>query len=239
MVDVPKRIVGCAMAFLALLAPGCGSPAGQREPRHPPRCAALLFLGLRGSGEDPSAQLAMGSTVYPVYTALRTASRRVTGYGLPFPADRPTATEIARAAADLDRFLRSRAQRCPSERIVVAGYSAGALIVGDAMQSRALSNEVRRRLTAVVLFADPMFNPADTRTAAGGFDRRYGGSPRRPAYAEPLAGRIRSYCHAHDVVCQRSDPAANKDEHGRYVPQQTCQAIRFIESVAHLSPKNC
>jgi hypothetical protein len=135
--------------------------------------------------------------------------------------------------------LRERARRCPGERIVLAGYSAGAQIVGDALQrvpGRVITAE---RVIAVVLLADPEFNPADTPITAGTFDSSYGGAPRRPAFPGSLASRVRSYCRRHDVVCQRHDPAADKNQHGSYQPQQTCQAITFIEATADLRRTRC
>jgi hypothetical protein len=199
----------------------------------------MLFVGARGSGESSSSQLAMGTTVYPIYTGLRAANRRITGYGWPYNADRPTGAGLRHAAAGLDDFLRARARHCPGERVILAGYSDGAQVVGDALQSMALSAPVRRGLEAAVLLADPEFNPADTTTTAGTFRSNYGGSPRRPAFPVALADRIRSYCRRHDVVCQRGDSAASKDQHGEYQPQQTCLAVRFIESITHERRSNC
>lgn len=234
-----RRIVSCAATLAAVVLAGCGVPASQSEPRHPPRCADLLFLGARGSGEDPSQQLAMGTTVYPIYTALRNADHRVVGYGWPHHGERPTLAQLSRDAAALDNFLDRRARQCPAERVVLAGYSADAALVGDALQRPGLTAAARARLAAAVLLAEPEFNPADTRTAAGTFDLRYGGSPRRPTYPVPLAGRVRSYCRRHDIVCQRHDPAASKIQHGNYLPRQTCQAASFIQSAADLRHTRC
>jgi hypothetical protein len=232
-------ILSCAAIVAALAMVGCGTPAGQVEPRHPPRCSSLLFLGARGSGEDPSQQLAMGTTVYPIYTALRGADSRIVGYGWPYHGERPTLTQLSRDATALADFLNKRARQCPVEQIVLAGYSAGAALVGDTLQSPALTAAFRSRLVAAVLLADPEFNPADITTAAGTFDPRYGGSPRRAAFPAAIASRIRSYCRRHDIACQRQDVAANKIQHGNYIPQQTCQAAQFIESVAHLRNAKC
>lgn len=233
------KILTGVTAFAVAMTAGCGVTVGPLEPSHPPRCSSLLFLGVRGSGEDPSQELAMGTTVYPIYSALRNSDRRVVGYGWPFDAIRPDIAQLARDATGLDNFLNGRARRCPAERIVLVGYSAGAAIVGDALQSATLAAPAEDRVTAAVLLADPEFNPADVRTAAGTFDPRYGGSPRRRPYLVPLTSRIRSYCRRQDVVCQRDDRAASKIQHGNYVPQQTCQAINFIESVADLHRSKC
>jgi hypothetical protein len=223
----------------ALALGGCGAPAGQVEPRHPPGCSSLLFLGVRGSGEDPSQQLAMGTTVYPIYTALRRADRRLVGYGWAYHGERPTLVQLSRDTTAFADFLNSRARQCPAEQVVLAGYSAGAALVGDVLQSPMLAATARSRLVSAVLLADPEFNPADIRTAAGTFDPRYGGSPRRAAFPAALVGRIRSYCRRHDIVCQRNDATGSKIQHGNYFPWQTCQAARFIESAADMRPTKC
>jgi Cutinase len=232
-------ILVCVTVFAVTVVAGCGAPAGPLEPSHPPRCSNLLFVGVRGSGEDPSQQLGMGTTIYPIYSALRSADRRVMGYGWPYDSVRPDNPKLTRDATALDDFLNGRARRCPAERIVLVGYSAGALIVGDALESATLAASAGDRVAAAVLLADPNFNPADTHTAAGTFDPRYGGSPRRLPYSAPLAKRIRSYCRRQDIVCQRHDRAAGKIQHGNYLPQQTCQATKFIESAADLERTKC
>jgi hypothetical protein len=173
------RLVACAATFAALVVAGCGGLAGPVEPRHPPRCSSMLFVGVRGSGEDPSRQLAMGTTVYPVYAGVRSADPQVAGYGWAYRGERPGLTELRHAAAALDGFLDARARRCPAGRIILVGYSAGALVVGDALQSPALTAAACGRVAAAVMLADPEFNPAARATAAGTFDPRYGGTPRR------------------------------------------------------------
>jgi len=170
---------------------------------------------------------------------VRSTDRRIAGYGRPYRGERPTLAQLRRYATGLDGFLDRRARQCPAERVVLAGCSAGAALVGDALHSTRLAAAARDRLVAAVLLADPEFNPADTRTAAGAFDPRYGGSPPRPAFPAPLAGRIRSYCRRHDVVCQRHDRAASKTQHGSYRPKLTCQAVSFIESAAELRHTRC
>jgi hypothetical protein len=234
-----RRILVTTVALAALAVTGCGGPSGPAEPVHPPRCSHLLFLGVRGSGEDPTQLLAMGTTVYAIFAGLRKADRRLAGYGWPYHGERPDTRQLRHSATALDRFLRTRALECPAERVVLAGYSAGALIVGDVLQMDPPQSAAAKRLAAAVLLADPEFNPADARTAAGTFDPRYSGSPRRPAFGQPLASRVRSYCRRDDIVCQRQDAAASKVQHGNYQPQQTCQATTFIEVTAGLHEARC
>jgi Cutinase len=129
-----RRILVCTATCAALTVVGCGGPSRPAEPSHPPRCASQLFLGVRGSGEDPTQLLGMGTAVYAIFTGLRTADRRLAGFGWPYYGARPDTAELKRATAALGRFMRERARQCPAERIVLAGYSDGAQIVGDAVQ---------------------------------------------------------------------------------------------------------
>jgi energy-coupling factor transporter ATP-binding protein EcfA2 len=62
-----RRILVCTAACVALTVVGCGGPSRPAEPSHPPRCASQLFLGVRGSGEDPTQLLGMGTAVYSIF----------------------------------------------------------------------------------------------------------------------------------------------------------------------------
>jgi hypothetical protein len=124
---------------------------------------------------------------------------------------------------------------------VLAGFSLGAEILGDTLQTPSISAG-GLPLAAATVLADPRFNPADTATAGGTFEPWYHGDRPRPPYARQLTSQVRSYCRDHDSICQSNDPKADKAEHGRYAPQQTCQALAFIEhaiGVTGTGPDTC
>jgi fibronectin type 3 domain-containing protein len=92
-------------------------------------------------------------------------------------------------------------------KIVLAGYSQGAQVTANAYQ--ALTAEDQARLFGVVLIADPRFNGSDGAANAGSYSpRRNGGvrergEPRpRPEFPPESNGKILSFCHARDTVCQ-------------------------------------
>jgi hypothetical protein len=206
-------------------AANCAS-GGQQESASLPGCANLLLIGVRGSGESSTLDHGLGATLADLYHRL-TSNHPTLGtavYGLPYAARTTSADTVAEASRRLATIVGQRHQQCPNERLILAGFSLGAEILGDALQ-----NPGKPSIVAAAVLADPRFNPADTATAGGTFEPRYHGDRPRPPYASQLTSRIRSYCRNHDAICQSGDPAADKAEHGRYAPQQTCQALAFIE----------
>lgn len=226
-----------ALPLVALVAACIGSgTAGYPSPAS--GCQGALLIAARGSGESATEQLGMGSTLYQLYRQLR-AGGAVTGFGFPFAAHVSGQDAVLDASTRLADLVRQRARHCPSERLLLAGFSMGAEIVGDALQSPGFEHLGDHPAAAVVL-ADPRFNPRDQLTAAGTFDPRYAGSaPPRALYPSTLASRIRSYCRRGDDVCQHGAAAASKLEHGLYAPQQTCEAARFLASAAALPIGSC
>lgn len=238
----PTTAVFARLAALALLAlaAGCNAPGvvPATNPSPPGRCGQALFIAVRGSGESPTDRMGMGRTLYDLFDRLR-AGGPVTGYGFPYAANVLGSGNEQDASHRLVDLVRRRASSCPTERVMLAGYSLGAGITGDALQTASMG-AVAEHLAGAVLFSDPRFNPHDAGTAAGTFDRRYGGHTNpRPAYASTVASRIRSYCRLRDSICQYGDPLASKLEHGLYVPEQTCQALGFLDTAAALPVTAC
>jgi hypothetical protein len=228
--------------LIVTIAAGCAVGARQGSASLP-GCSGLLLIGVRGSGENPTLDHALGSTIGDLYHRLTTAhpSLHAAAYGLPYAAATTSSTTVIDASSRLVAIVVRRHRQCPGEHLVIAGFSLGAEIIGDALQNPILAGGVPPFSAAVVL-ADPRFNPADTATAAGTFNPSLRNPAARAPYPRQLAGRIRAYCRDHDPICQPSDPAAAKSEHGRYVPQQTCQALAFIETrtgVTVTSPSAC
>jgi predicted esterase len=101
---------------------------------------------------------------------------------------------------------------CPGLKLVLAGYSQGAQVVGDVYSS--LSASERVNVIGVVLFGDPYFNPDDTAAAVGSYDpTKYGGIGRRKPFSTGV--RVFSICHRKDPVCQRAS-SKNFAQHENY-----------------------
>lgn len=96
--------------------------------------------------------------------------------------------------ARLVAAVQSRVQRCPSQKLVLAGYSQGAQVVHRAIQAhlKPLANQVG----AVVLFGDPMFD-SRMRGTFGFGSGLFSSDPRFP----PAFEHVGSWCLPKDPVC--------------------------------------
>jgi hypothetical protein len=184
-------------------------------------CGTVKFFGLRGSGETYDLGEGLGAIVDATKDAIK---RRIPGlsfYPVPYDA---VAVDIfdpdywsnyvlsEQGGKDqLDRLLTRFFADCPKTYAVLAGYSQGADAVADAYQE--LTNRQRSRVTAVILFADPKFNPAQ----GGGVNQLEHGDRSRlsgvfvkfagfPPHVVPSrwTSAVHSYCYKKDPVCHYS-----------------------------------
>ncbi len=212
-------------------------PPTPRAPQSPESaCKHILFIGVRGSGEPPqgsnpiyndSSELAnMGSRVPSIAYGLldRIDELYSTGtkpevrfIGIRYPAvsatdirNYTTGTMIESALegrAELFSVMQEEHRRCPGEKIVLAGYSQGAISVHAALISNAEYGSVpASAIGAVALIADPARVRNGAETFVGGAESHAEGVWARSwPYNEPipsaLTGRTISYCHQFDLVC--------------------------------------
>jgi hypothetical protein len=82
--------------------------------------------------------------------------------------------------------------------LILVGYSQGAQVTGDVYQS--LPAKLRQHLASVVLFGDPRYNH---RSFADIYQRDNNGIlPVRGEFPAGSRGKVLSYCHARDPICQ-------------------------------------
>ncbi|MCW6006450.1 fibronectin type III domain-containing protein [Micromonospora sp. CPCC 205371] len=128
-------------------------------------------------------------------------------WAIPSPYHMSVAEGMGWLAAEVDEAI----NLCASSgtRILLAGYSQGAQVTGNAYQ--ALSAAQRDHVWGVVLIADPRFNGSDGTANAGSYSPRRSGAVRelatphqkgRPEFPADSNGRVLSYCLARDPVCQ-------------------------------------
>ena len=195
--------------------------------------APVNFLGVRGSGETAASAGGYGG-VAPFRIALTAELRPLALRTEPidyqaidvFPALvnigqnlYPKSYQHGREQLINTLYLSQR--QCPNQRLVLAGFSQGAHAVGDvvaALDPRIPTERaILDRVDAVVLFGDPIFNPADrvvdvhpdTRHLAGvlatfvtGWGFRV-----RPVHQASLAPRVHSFCLKGDPICNAYPPA--------------------------------
>jgi Cutinase len=109
---------------------------------------------------------------------------------------------------NLTSFLDNQAARCPAEQFLLVGYSQGAEVTGDALQSDALlTPQAKFAIAKVLLLGDPVFNPyiAGARsqsTATANFPDPQGIlGPRAGSYDPVYSGKIMDICAMDDPVC--------------------------------------
>lgn len=193
-------------------------------------CTDVLFLGARGSGQPQGGSASdggtgMGPQVYGVSQRLarQVPSRVVTSQAVVYPAQGTEQlltnrdayfASLELGAQSVQSTLRSRAAACPQERIVLSGYSQGAMAVHRALQDldRAgdpVARQILARTDGVVLISDGDRRRRDRATDYGTAGRSEGvgyalrpdsgaRGTRLPAGMKP---RIHSVCLDLDVVC--------------------------------------
>ncbi|MFB7620464.1 cutinase family protein [Kitasatospora sp. NPDC056181] len=138
--------------------------------------------------------------------------------------------------------IRTQATLCPDQHFVLAGYSEGAWVLGDALADPTLG-PLHSRIDQVLLFGDPMFDsrsPAvrtppgheGSRTALGVAARALG--PRAQYVPADLVDRAQSYCWsglgAVDPICAsywEPDGGAQAQPSGAVGRQEWAHAMRL------------
>lgn len=191
---------------------GSSSLASAAEP-----CTQPLVVGARGSGESAG----FGDTVVKSVDAFNAVYGSATDA---VPLDYPAAgigpvwvikpwragefkTSVTGGIAELELLLTTRAKSCPSQRIVLFGYSQGALVVNRALIALNQSNpKIVKRVAAVGLIADPArlgSSKSNTGTASSklnGIAVATKTAAKRDLYGF-LHSKVRGVCLDGDLVC--------------------------------------
>ena len=171
--------------------------------------------GLQGWQDDSSllVQLAAGILLIPT---LGTAALNVAVSNLQ--------SAVNSGATDLYNQVTSEESQCPGEHFVIAGFSQGAMVVGQFARAHP---ELAGTVSGIIMWADPEFNGNDPLakgavpnssnfTGTGGwlgivgwyYNQRY-------VFPSAWNGRLHSYCTTLDPVCNWSQGnATNLGDHG-------------------------
>lgn len=204
-------------------------------------CQQVLFVGARGSGEygpgsdhwpkgrDPKDPHGLGGPVDSAYLRLIKdfADRRlVQVVSVPYPAARVTTLlhdqrryfrGIAGAVTWTERYLTSQARACRAQRIVLAGFSEGAMVMHRVLHQLgglASGRRILGRLAAAILVGDGDQVPRDSQARLGSAALNARGvgqafrtiSRTSKATFSPVVGsRVLSVCNRHDIVCGWTD----------------------------------
>jgi hypothetical protein len=191
-----------------------------------PGCPDVHWIGAAGSGErGPEATMngGMGRVVYQSFNALKQLverdGRTITAEAVEYPATEVPEDggvldwanfmgSVDTGAAALGGQYESFVQRCPATKVVLAGYSQGAMVVHRNLQALAASPN----LTTSLLIADGDRLPADPTINIGSVTSRPGAGKgvaqdwpilaHAPAALPPAVGsKTISVCNLGDAVC--------------------------------------
>jgi hypothetical protein len=233
-ISIRRTTVWVAAGLAALLPLAAATPA-QAIPTSTLPCASTLFVGARGSGQDgdSSVHRGMGAQVDAAYQmfAAATPGRSMAAVAVNFPAQDVTllATSpsmyfagLNAGVADTWDTLTWRATRCPDERIVLAGYSQGAMVMHRVAQriQNGQYAQLRNRLAGVLLIADgdrlskdgvEKYGTAWTGRPTQGIGQYYRGisGSSTTKLGSALTGRVHSVCNALDPVCASTNRASD------------------------------
>jgi Cutinase len=199
-----------------------------------PGCPDVHWFGVAGSGERGGADLTtydgMGRVIYQSLGDLssqlqhdgRTMSSEAVDYpAVPVPDDNGGIGawlgfmgSVDAGAKALGEQYAKFVQQCPTSKVVLAGYSQGAMVVHRNLQALAASPN----LTAVLLIADGDRRPDDATlnlgTASGIPERGKGVAQDWPILAHApaplapeIAARTISVCNLNDAVCDYDEDA--------------------------------
>jgi hypothetical protein len=217
-----------------------------------PGCPDVHWIGAAGSGErvgtDLTAYSGMGRVMYQSLTELSAElqkdGRTLTAEAVDYPAVEAPGEDggigqwlgfmgsVDTGAAALGKQYEAFVQQCPISKVVLAGYSQGAMVIHRNLASL----EASPNLTAVLLVADGDRRPEDPAfnlgTASGIPERGKGVAQDWPilahapaALSPALGAKTISVCNLNDAVCDYDEDADDsKAAYARRVSVHTSYA---------------
>ncbi|HNI35875.1 MAG: cutinase family protein [Microthrixaceae bacterium] len=231
----------CAVFSLCVVGTVMAVPATAQTSGKP--CSDVRFIGVRGSGEnpsnDPGTDYNMGSLVGRVYEkviARAQSGQSVSGYGIEYAAASVESiwtkagaffgnesaryySSVREGVGKLTSAIDDEVSRCPSQKLVLAGYSQGAHVILDTLAAR-FPDSWKSHIAAVVTFGNPKFN-SRIRPSFGSFGYGVNGSlgARPPEQTDYLSTNrlLLDFCRSKDPVCQRGNLNASYHAQSAYV----------------------
>ncbi len=209
-------VVVCACAFAAPAAAAGG-------------CPDYEFLAARGSGEtwqpNKDKDKGAGPTIYAVYQDLENdlhgsglniplvpigseykaisvfdGLSTVNGVGAFFHLPGGYNDSVKTIEPWVKTTIIKESKVCSTTKYILSGYSQGAQGMADALQREPAANP--GKVLGAAFFGDPYFNPTSPGDWSTFDTLRYGLLGKRPAYSSEWSGKVFSYCHHFDPICQ-------------------------------------
>jgi len=196
-------------------------------------CAAVHIITARASGEAAGE----GITGALVTQIINSSRQTITRASVNYPATLNNyANSQAAGVTALKTQLTAQVNACPSQKIVLTGYSQGSNVVGDVLggggggslgaATAPIAANIASHVTAVAMFGDPRHVPGLTFDL--GTSRRSGLFPRNATQDNLLTGqssKIRSWCDRNDTFC---DSGFSVNVHLTYLNRYQDAAASFV-----------
>ena len=173
-------------------------------------CADVEIIGARASTERPGLGVLVGPLAQRV---TRATSQTVRSTAVDYPATLGNyQNSVRQGVADMAEKIQATASSCPDTKIVLAGYSQGAQVVGDTIAGSALRGRPAvdaaaiDKVAAITLFGDPTFTAGEPFNAVN--RNRSGVLPRGKGKLDAVADRTQSCCNQGDRFCQNGQSLA-------------------------------
>lgn len=244
-----------AVALVAVLSLACTGAVVliTQQTANAATCTPVLFVGVRGSGEAAG----LGPTIQDTYNNFKASeSQSTTLYALPYTASPvPVVNRGASISAFINsvnsgktmlvNYINAQVAQCPTQKIVLAGFSQGALVIVETM--RTLSVATMQHVSGISLLGDPAFDPKFAGNVGtyskndSGIVSTFTSVYKSQSYLpSTVSGNAKSYCLAYDPVCNYSIVSltnclfsGNNCTHNLYVQKgYTRQAGQFLASKA-------
>ncbi|KAK7725273.1 hypothetical protein SLS63_008270 [Diaporthe eres] len=163
-----------------------------------------------------------------------------------YPATQETSTDSYwQGLANGTQQIKSYADNCPDSKIVIMGYSQGALVVSDILAGGGNNSELGNMTTPpyidsatygqrVLLYGDPRHMPNQSfnhgNTSALDAPGKYPRSDEQLANINLYADRLHDYCNYHDGVCDTRG-VGNLTAHMAYTSVYNTVASEWLEAM--------
>jgi hypothetical protein len=196
-------------------------------------CAAVHIITARASTEAAGE----GITGALVSQIIASSNQSITRASVSYPATLNNYNSSSLQGINaLKTQLTTQVQNCPTQKIVLAGYSQGAHVVLDVLgggqggslgtATPPISSTISSHVTAVATFGDPRHVPNQAFDL--GTSTRSGRFPRSATQLQVLSGfasRIQAYCDRNDTFC---DNGFSTQVHLTYLDRYQDAAAAFV-----------
>lgn len=229
-----RRMLVLFGSFATLVAPLAVAGPAHAVPASGSGCAAVHVITARASTERAGEGITGALVTQIVNASAQTVSRAAVSY--PASLFNYNSSSLQGINA-LKSQLTTQVQNCPTQKIVLAGYSQGAHVVLDVLgggqggslgtATPPISLSVGSHVTAVATFGDPRHVPNQPFNL--GTATRNGRFPRSATQLNVIngnyAGKIAAWCDANDTFC---DGGNSLQVHNSYLSRYQNAAANFV-----------